>query len=53
MINIHNLIGIGVETDEYFVAYRPCILFKFIKMKFIHYHSCMMFATKSVGICND
>ena len=29
------------------------LLFIFIEMKFIHYHSCVMFAMKSMNICND
>ena len=44
-------------TDGYYVAYKPitlsCILFMFIEMKFIHCHSCVMFATKSMSMCND
>ena len=39
------------------VAYKPitlpCIWFKFIEMKFIHCHSCVMFVMKSTSICND
>ena len=31
----------------------PCILFKFIEIKFIYYHSCVMFAMKSMSISND
>ena len=27
-----------------------CILFIFIEIKFIHFHSCMMFAMKSMSI---
>ena len=45
------------EIDGYYVAYKPitllCILFMFIEMKFIHCHSCVMFAMKSISICND
>ena len=41
----------------YYVAYKPitlsCILFMFIEMKFIHCHSCVMFAMKSMSRCND
>ena len=37
-------------TDGYFVAYKsiilPSILFMLIEMKFIHCHSCVMFAMK-------
>ena len=43
--------------DGYHVAYKPitrsCILFMFIEMIFIHCHSCVMFAMKSMSICND
>ena len=39
------------------MAYKPitlsCILFKFIEKEFIHCHSCVMFAMKSMSICND
>ena len=35
------------KCDEYYVAYKPitlpCISFKFIEIKFIHYHTCVMF----------
>ena len=44
-------------SDGYFVAYKPitfpCILLMFIEMKFIHCHSCVMFAMKSMSMCND
>ena len=44
-------------SDGYYVAYKPitlsCILFMFIEMKFIHCHSCVMFAMKSMSMCND
>ena len=44
-------------SDGYYVAYKPitlsCILFMFIEMKFIHCHSCVMFAMKYMSICND
>ena len=43
--------------DGYYVAYKPitlsCILFMIIEMIFIHFHSCVMFAIKSMSICND
>ena len=43
--------------DGYYVAYKPItlssILFMFIEMKFIHCHSCVMFAMKSMSMCND
>ena len=46
-----------VASDGYYVAYKPitlpCILFMFIEMKFIHCHSCVMFAMKSMSMCND
>ena len=39
------------------MAYKPitfpCILFMLIEMTFIHYHSCAMFAMKSMSMCND
>ena len=44
-------------NDGYYVAFKPitfsCILFMFIEMKFIHCHSCVMFAMKSMSMCND
>ena len=44
----------GPKSDKYYVAYNPiilsCISFMVIKMKFIHYHSCMMFGMKSLSI---
>ena len=43
--------------DGYFVAHNQitllCILFMFIKMKFIHCHSCVIFIMKSMSMCND
>ena len=43
--------------DGYYVAYKlitlSCILFMFIEMKFIHYHSCVIFVMMSMNICND
>ena len=43
--------------DGYYVAYKPitlsCILLMFIEMKFIYCHSCVMFAMKSMSMCND
>ena len=49
--------GDVLESDGYYVAYKPitlpCILFMFIEMKFIHCHSCVMFAMKSMSMCND
>ena len=43
--------------DGYYVAYKPitlsCILFMFIEVKFIHWHSCVMFAMKFMSMCND
>ena len=39
------------------MAYKPItlpyILLMFIEMKFIRCHSCVMFAMKSISICND
>ena len=44
-------------SKEYNVAYKPitfsCILFMFIEIKFIYYHSCVMFVMKLMIICND
>ena len=44
-------------VDGYYVAYKPItlssILFMFIEMKFIHCHSCVMFAMKYMSMCND
>ena len=31
----------------------PCILFKFIEIKLIHCHYCVMLAMKSMSICNN
>ena len=45
-----------IITDGYYVAYKPItflyILFMFIEMKSIHCHSCVMFAMKSMSMCN-
>ena len=47
----------GAASDRYYVAYKPitlsCTVFMFIEMKFIHCHSCVMFAMMSMRICND
>ena len=44
-------------SDGYYEAYKPitvsCILLMFIKIKFIHCHSCVMFPMKSMSMCND
>ena len=49
--------GVGRGCDGYYVAYKPitpsCIFFMFIEMKFIHCHSCVIFAMKSMSMCND
>ena len=46
-----------ILDDGYYVAYKPITLsyisFMFIEMKFIHWHSCVIFAMKSMSICND
>ena len=34
-------------------SHVSCILFMFIEVKFIHCHSCVMFAMKSMSMCND
>ena len=47
----------GGRPDGYYVAYKPItllsILFMFVEMKFIHCHSCVMFAMKSMSMCNE
>ena len=49
--------GKVAACDGYYVAYKPItlsyILFMFIEIKFIHFHSCVMFAMKSMSMCND
>ena len=46
-----------INHDGYSVAYKPitfsCILFIFIEMIFIHCNSFVMFAMKSMSMCND
>ena len=46
-----------VYTNGYYMAYKPitflCISFLFIEMKFIHFHSFVMFTIKFMNICND
>ena len=43
--------------DGYYVAYKPItlsrILFMFIEMIFIYFHSCVMFAMTSMSMRND
>ena len=43
--------------EGYYVAYKAItlssILFIFMEMKFLHCHFCVMFAMKSMSICND
>ena len=50
-------VKLGEGGDGYYVAYKPItlpyILFMFIEMKFIHCHSCVMFAMRSMSMCND
>ena len=45
-----------VKLDRYYVAYKPItlsfFLFMFIEIKFIHCHSCVRFAMKSMSMCN-
>ena len=47
---------IGI-SDGYYVAYKQItlsyVLFMLSEMIFINYHSCVMFAMKSMSICND
>ena len=51
------LISMLSVTDGCYVTHKsitlPCISFIFIEMKFIHFHSCVMFAMKSMSIFND
>ena len=51
-INMNKAVPYG-----YCVAYKPitlpCISLMFIEIKFIHCYSCVMFAMKSMSICND
>ena len=45
------------EIDGYYMANNLitllCIFFMFIEIKFIHCHSCVMFAMKSMSMCNE
>ena len=47
----------NVDSDGDYVAYKPITLpyisFMFIEIKFVHCHSCVVFAMKSMIICND
>ena len=49
--------GSHIGGDRYYLAYKlitlSCISFILIEMKFIHYHSFMMFIIKSMSICTD
>ena len=44
-------------SDRYYVAFKPItllyIFFMFIKIKFIHCHSFVMYTMKSISVCND
>ena len=56
--SMESLIGeIYRPSDGYYIAFEPItlpyILFMFIQIKFIHCPSCVMFAIKSINICND
>ena len=56
--SFYALVSPGAHSnDGYYVAYKPitlpCISFMFIKIKFINFHSCMMFVMKSMSLCND
>ena len=46
----------GAPTNGYYVPYKPitlpCILFIFIKVKFIQCHSYVILSIKSMSICN-
>ena len=54
---VHVLAFLWGLGDGYYVTYKPitlsCTLFMFIKMKFIHCHSCMIFVMKFMRISND
>ena len=58
-VHIHSICprARGVASNRYFVAFKSimlsCLWFMFIKMKFIHYHSYMMFTMKSMSIFHD
>ena len=43
--------------DGYYMGYKPitlsCIFFMFIEIKFIDWHSRVMFAMKFIRICNN
>ena len=49
--------GNDEKVDEKVVAYKSItltyIFSMFIEIKFIHCHSCVMFALKSMSMCND
>ena len=57
LIKFIHLRVLYVVLDGYYVAYEPitlpCILLMFIEIKFIYWHSCMMFEMKSMSIYND
>ena len=60
-MSFSNISRIGIFRiyvyDRYYVAYKPitlpCISFMFIEIKCIHSQSYVMFAMKSMSICND
>ena len=60
-INNHIIICINCmlsgSDDGYYVSYKSItllsILFVYIEIKFIHCHFCVMFAMKSLNICNE
>ena len=56
-MNWRQIVMCHVPPDGYYVAYKAItlssILFMFVEMKFIHCHSCVMFAMKSMSMCND
>ena len=54
----HNVVVERINcNDRYCMTYKKITLsyisFMFIEMKFIHCHSCVMFAMKFMSICND
>ena len=53
----NHILILGLWSDGYDVAYKPiillCISFRFIEIKFIHCHSCVMFVMNSMSIYTD
>ena len=57
LVDMYVIMRVFVKSDGYYVAYKPitlsCILFMLIEMKFIYCYSCVMFAMKSMSMCNN